>query len=102
MKEEMRKERMLITVSSGPTPLPNVGVKEEVNKDLQAIGSHNKAKVENTDSKRKSSKNSREKDKVKDKSSDSSDSDKGKTHKAKTPKKKKKKKEKKKKKTDKS
>ncbi|XP_078128925.1 uncharacterized protein LOC144532184 [Sander vitreus] len=92
LKEEMRKERMLITVSRGLTP-PNIKVKEEVNKE-QTIGSHSKVKVENADHKDKSSRGSREKDE----SSDSSDDNKGQTLKAKSTKKKKKKKEKKKKK----
>ncbi|KAI3363496.1 hypothetical protein L3Q82_011576 [Scortum barcoo] len=100
LKEEMRKERMLITVSRGVTPPPNVEAKEEVKME-NVIGSHNKVKVEDTDSKGKSSMDSREKNNIKDESSDSSDDDKGKTSKAKSPKKKKKKKEKKKKKKEK-
>lgn len=99
LKEEMRKERMLITVSRGRTPPPDIKVKEEVN-NKQAIGSH--SKVEDTDKKGKSSKESREKDnQVKDESSESSDDNKGKTHKAKSPKKKKKKEKKNKKKKEK-
>ncbi|XP_070772656.1 NK-tumor recognition protein [Enoplosus armatus] len=96
LKEEMRKERMLITVSRGLTPPASVGVKEEVDSE-QAAGGRSKVQVEDAGSKGKSSKDSREKAKVKHESSDSSDDDKGKKHKAKSPKKKKKKKEKKKK-----
>ncbi|XP_051279075.1 transcription initiation factor TFIID subunit 1 isoform X2 [Dicentrarchus labrax] len=92
LKEEMRKERMLITVSRGLTPPPDIGVMDEVNK-----ASHSKVKVEDADHKGKSSKDSREKVKVKDESSDSSDNDKGKIPKAKSSKKKKKKEKKKKK-----
>lgn len=94
MKEELRKERMLITVSREDAPLPDIRVKEEVKKELQAIGSH---KAGDPDSKSKCSRNSREKDKEKDESSDSSGDDKRKTQKTKSPKKKKKKKDKKKK-----
>lgn len=94
MKEELRKERMFITVSREDAPLSDIRVKEEMKKELQAIGSH---KAEDPDSKSKCSLNSREKDKVKDESSDSSGHDKRKTQKTKSPKKKKKKKEKKKK-----
>ncbi|XP_073337807.1 uncharacterized protein [Pagrus major] len=97
LKEEMRKERMLITVSRGLPPPPDVRVKEELNKELEAIRSHSKVKVEDKDSKGKSSKDKRENDMGKDESSDSSDDDKGKTAKSKSAKKKKKKKEKKKK-----
>nr|XP_046258859.1 uncharacterized protein DDB_G0287625 isoform X2 [Scatophagus argus] len=89
LKEEMREERMLITVSCGLTPPPDLRVTEEVKKQLHAIGSHSKVRVEDTDS--------REKHKVKVESSDGSDSDKVRTQRAKSPKKKKKKKDKKKK-----
>lgn len=94
MKEELRKEKMLITVSREVAPPSGIRVKDEVKKELQTIGSH---KAEGPDSKVKCSKDSREKDKGKDESSDSSDDDKGKTPKGKSPKKKKKKKDKKKK-----
>lgn len=57
MKEEMRRERMLITVSRGLTPPPNVRVKEEGNNEL-AVRGHGKLKVEDSDS--RGSKNSRE------------------------------------------
>lgn len=97
MKEEMRKERMLITVSRELAPPSDVRVKEEVKKELQDIGSHSKVKAEDVDNKGKNSKDSREKDKVKDEIGDSSDNDKGKTQKIKSPKKKRKKKDKKKK-----
>ncbi|XP_031695801.1 uncharacterized protein LOC116378133 isoform X2 [Anarrhichthys ocellatus] len=93
MKEEMRKERMLITVSRGLTPPPNVRVKEEVNKE-QTVGCHSKVKVEDEAGKEKASKSNR----ATDESSDSSDDNKRKTQKAKSPKKKKKEKKKKKKK----
>ncbi|GAA6218664.1 uncharacterized protein LOC108895769 isoform X3 [Lates japonicus] len=87
LKEEMSKERMLITVSRGLTPPPNVRIKEEVNKE-QTNRSCNKVKVEDAN------KDSRQKNE----SSDDNDDDKGKSPKVKSPKKKKKKKEKKKKK----
>lgn len=96
LKEEMRKERMLITVSRGLPPPPDVRVKEELHKELEANRSHSKVKVEDKDTKGKSSKDSREKGKGKNESSDSSDDDKGKTHKSKSAKKKKKKEKKKK------
>lgn len=97
LKEEMKKERMLITVSCGLKPVPNVRVKEEVNKELQASGTHCKVKVEDSDSKGKTFKDSGDKGKAKDESSDVSDDDKE-TTKAKSSKKKKKKKKEKKKK----
>ncbi|KAM6922636.1 uncharacterized protein PEZ65_010988 isoform 2-T2 [Lycodopsis pacificus] len=93
MKEEMRKERMLITVSRGLTAPPNVRVKEEVNKE-QTVRCHSKVKVEDNAGKEKASKSNR----AIDESSDSSDDNKRKTQKAKSPKKKKKKKKKEKKK----
>lgn len=99
LKEDMRKERMLITVARGLAPPPNARDKEEVKKE-NTNGSHNKVKVEG--GKGKSSMDSREKDKVKNESSDSSDDDKEKSSKTKSPKKKKKKKKKKKEKGNKS
>ncbi|XP_022076630.2 uncharacterized protein si:ch211-195b21.5 [Acanthochromis polyacanthus] len=108
LKEEMKRERMLITVSRGLTPPPlNIRVKDEANKEVnkeQAIKRQSKDKAEVADSKEKSSKDSQDKDrKEKAESSDSSDTDQGKS-KSKQPKKKKKKKKekKKKKKADKS
>lgn len=91
LQEEMRKERLLITVSRTLTPPTNVRVKEEVNKEQQASRSH--GKVDNADIKGKFSKNSSEKDSIE--KDASSDDDKGNTSKAKHSKKKKKKKEKK-------
>ncbi|XP_036979264.1 uncharacterized protein si:ch211-195b21.5 isoform X1 [Acanthopagrus latus] len=96
LKEEMKKERMLITVSRGLPPHPDVRVKEELHKELEANRSHSKVKVEDKDTKGKSSKGSREKGKGKNESSDSSDDNKGKTPKSKSAKKKKKKEKKKK------
>ncbi|XP_010779587.1 zinc finger protein 318-like [Notothenia coriiceps] len=102
LKQEMRKERLLITVSRGQTPPPKGRAKKEVNKE-QNIGSHNKIKVEDTDCKGNQSNSSgKKKGLVKYESSDSSDDDKGKTQKDKSPKKKKKKKKDKKKKKEKS
>lgn len=97
LKDEMKKERMLITVSCGLTPPPNVRVKEEVNKE-QASRSQHRLKVEETDSSgKKSPKDSREKGRKKDESSDESsdDNDKGKAPKKKKKEKKKKKRKKK-------
>ncbi|KAF7667945.1 hypothetical protein LDENG_00040580 [Lucifuga dentata] len=89
LHEELRKERILITVSRGRTPPPNTRINKEANKE-HATG---KVKPENTDSKGKSSTG----DRGKETSSDSSDDDRRKSSKGKSPKKKKKKKEKKKK-----
>lgn len=80
IQEEMRKERMVITVSCGPTPPPNTRIKEEdMKKELK---NHKNGST-------------RERDKVNRESSDSSDDHKGKT-KSKSKKKKEKKKKKKK------
>lgn len=90
LKEEMKKERMLITVSQGQTP-PSLKVKQESKE--QGRGK------DKTDSGDKAPRNSREKcEKEKAESSDNSEDDK--SPKAKTLKKKKKKKDKKKKKKD--
>ncbi|KAM6997655.1 uncharacterized protein LKV04_006280 [Tautogolabrus adspersus] len=84
LQEEMKKERMLITVSRGQTPPPNIRVKEEVDKEKANRG---KVKVEDNDSKGGSSSKGREKEKgVKDENSDS-DTDKVKKRKRKSPKK---------------
>ncbi|XP_028279202.1 serine/arginine repetitive matrix protein 2 [Parambassis ranga] len=97
LKDEMTRERMLITVSRGGTPPPlspslNVKIKEEVKKE-QAAGNHSKIKVGDVDGKDRSSKGSREQAT----SSDSSDDYKGNSAKSKHAKKKKKKEKKKKK-----
>ncbi|XP_034079194.1 transcription initiation factor TFIID subunit 1-like [Gymnodraco acuticeps] len=60
LKQEMRKERLLITVSRGQTPPPKGRAKKEVNKE-QNIGSLNKIKVEDTDGKGNQSNSSGEK-----------------------------------------
>lgn len=89
MKEEMKKERMFITVSDGLTPsTSNIRVKEEVDKE-KATGSHGKVKAKDLESS-KEKKGSIENDQY----SDSTDDD-GKSPKTKKNKKKKKKKEKK-------
>ncbi|XP_072247673.1 uncharacterized protein [Leuresthes tenuis] len=89
LKEEMKKEMMLITVSRGLTPpAQNIRIKEEVTKE-QAV------------SKDKSSKSSRETD-MREKTVSSASSDDDKSPETKQPKKKKKKKKERKKKKDKS
>lgn len=89
LKEEMKKERMFITVSDGLTPsTSNIRVKEEVDKQ-KATGSHGKVKAKDLESS-KEKKGSIENDQY----SDSTDDD-GKSPKTKKNKKKKKKKEKK-------
>lgn len=82
LKEDMKKERMVITVSQDLALPSDIRAKE--NKELQAIGSHSKV-------------DSKERDEAEDENDDSCDSDHGKKGKVKSPKKKKKKKNKKKK-----
>lgn len=95
LKEEMKKERMVITVSQALALPSDIRVKED--KELQTIGSHSKVKAEDADDRGKKSKDSKERDEAEDEIDDSSDSDHGKKEKVKSPKKKRKKKNKKKK-----
>lgn len=90
LKQEMTKERMMITVSRDPEPHSDVRNKEEVKMELLSAGSCSKAKC---------SKGSKKDDKVINKKSDSNNDNKEKTPKRKSPKKKKKKEKKKKKKS---
>lgn len=94
LKEEMKKERMVITVSRDLALPSDTRVKED--KELQAIGSHSKVKAEDVDDRGKKYKDSKERDEAKHETDDSSDSDRGKKEKVKSPKKKRKKKNKKK------
>lgn len=83
LKQEMKKERMTITVSRDPETHSDVRVKEDV-----SAGSHSKGQF---------SKESKKDDKVRNKKNDSRNDNKEKTQKRKSPKKKKKEKKKKKK-----
>lgn len=95
LREEMKKERMVITVSQDLASPSDIRVKGD--KELQASGSHSKVKAEDADGGRKKPKGGKERDEAEDETDDSSDSDHGKTEKVKSPKKKRKKKNKKKK-----
>ncbi|KAM8859131.1 uncharacterized protein AB9W97_019342 isoform 2-T2 [Spinachia spinachia] len=85
LKEEMRSERMLITVSRGLTPPPHARVEEQMNHGPN-VESCSKVKVEEKDRRGKPRKDKRAKDES---------SDRGKKHIGKSPKKKKEKKKKK-------
>lgn len=68
LKEEMKKERMLITVSQEPALLSKVKVNDEVTKKMLTIGS--RVKAEDTDGGKERSKGRREKTEEEDKSGD--------------------------------
>lgn len=68
LKEEMKKERMLITVSQEPALLSKVKVNEEVKKKMLTIGS--RVKAEDTDGGKECLKGRREKTEEEDKSGD--------------------------------